>query len=518
MQGYPEGTASMQDEQVRMKGADLEAPIAQTIKNVSALQGEGETPSADIMLPQPGPEPSPLHKPSAQPQCEPSPLYKPSAQPQREPSPLHCGGDTSVDFCLLADGSDAEPASEPTEPTTRTHQTIPEALLHTNLASLRFKKSPYFEATIRWGVKSFQPYNHMCMPQVYSSEEEECENLRNNVCLWDVSCERQIEVAGEDALELVEMLTPRVLGSMKIGEARYAVMTDEEGMVINDPVVLKIAEDRYWFSIADSDMLWWIKGLALGKGLKVKVFEADVSPLAVQGPKSLPLMKDLFGDWVEELAYFHFRETELDGIPMVVCRSGWSPERGYELFLMDGSRGDELWETVMAAGQQYGIKPGRPNLTRRLEGGMLSFGVDITREHNVLELGLPPRWVEGLTKPADFLGKAAIKDLIESGGPKKRVVGLELSACDAEGLNLGPILQPWDVLSVDEADNNTVVGKVTSIVFSPVMGTHIAIATLTTDKSNADTQVCVDTACAGRRAATVRKLPFMPRADAKPKP
>jgi aminomethyltransferase len=461
-----------------------------------------DAPDADIMLrqqslPQPGPEPSPLHKFQPQPEQEPmSPLNK------------NCLNDNVYEL-PEPQVSDSEPASEPGA---MTHQTLPEALLKTNLASLRFRKSPYFEATLRWGVTSFQPYNHILMPQVFSSEEDECENLRKNVCLWDVSCERQIEVSGEDALELADMLTPRNVSGMKIGEARYVVLTDEEGMVINDPLLLKIDENRYWFSIADQDMLWWIKGLALGRGLKVRVSELDVSPLAVQGPKSLPLMKELFGDWVEELKYFSFRQTDLDGIPMVLCRSGWSPERGYELFLQDSSRGDELWEKVMAAGQKYGIKPGRPNLIRRVEGGMLSFGVDVTPEHNVLELGLPPKWT-GPDKAADFLGKAAIKSLLESGGPKKRIVGLELKAHDEKSAarNLGPLMKPWNVLAAD-AGSDTVVGKVTSLVFSPVMGTHIAIATLMDEASGPGTEVRIDTACGGYRTAVVRKLPFMPRA------
>jgi len=517
MQGYPpQSSAIMKAAQAAKKNALLEASDGQTGKKAKAvdpkdmpewaLDDQTEASSADIMLPEPGAELSPLRKSLPQPQQEPSPLHS-SLQ---DPSPLH-----NDEFGQLPEPmsrSDSEPASEPTPPRSPTqelgtaHATIPEALFKTNLASLRFKKSPYFDATLRWGAQSFQPYNHILMPQVFSSEEDECENLRNNVCLWDVSCERQIEVSGKDALQLAEMLTPRILGSMKVGEARYAVMTDEQGMVINDPVVLKIAEDRYWFSIADQDMLYWIKGIALGRGFEVKVFDADVSPLAVQGPKSLPLMKDLFGEWVEELKYFHFREAELDGIRMMVCRSGWSPERGYELFLMDGSRGDELWEKVMAAGQKYSIKPGRPNLIRRLEGGMLSFGVDVTPEHNVLELGLPPKWC-GPDKAPEFLGKAAIKQIVESGGPQKRIVGLKLHDCDAKDRNLGPMMKPWDVL-----ENGIVVGKVTSITFSPVMEAHIAIATLKTDMSSVGTEVCIDTASGGVRKATVQKLPFMPRA------
>jgi len=383
---------------------------------------------------------------------------------------------------------------------------LPDALLKTNLASPRFRKSPFFEATLRWGVTSFQPYNHTLMPQLYSSEEDECENLRKNVCLWDVSCQRQIEIVGEDATALAEMLTPRKMGSMKVGEARYAIMTDEEGMVINDPLVLRVAEDCYWFSIADQDMLWWIKGLALGHNLKVKVSEPDISTLAVQGPKSLPLMKELVGDWVEDLKYFRFCETELAGIPIIVCRSGWSPERGYELLLRDGSQGDKLWEKVMEAGQKYAIKPGRPNLIRRVEGGMLSFGVDISPENNVLEVGLPKKWC-GADKADDFMGKAAIKRLEEAGGAKRQIVGLVLPVCAEEDRDLDPMMKPWDVL-----ENDTVVGKVTSIVFSPVMGTHIAIATVVNEMSKAGTELRIDMAGVGQRDAVVQTLPFMPRA------
>jgi len=285
MQAYtPQFPTSInQEDQVHLKNKSLEAPDTQSLETIKGLQADVQAPSP-MMLPQPGAEPSPLMKPEPEPQrCRAHTIDEP------EPSPTHKNEEFSMELLPeLASGSDSEPASEPS---VAIHKTIPEALFKTNLASLRFRKSPYFEATLRWGVKSFQPYNHILMPQIYSSEEDECENLRNNVCLWDVTCEQQIEIVGEDALQLADMLTPRMLHSMKVGEARYAVMTDEDGMVINDPVVLKIAEDRYWFSIADQDMLYWIKGIALGKGLKVKVSQPDVSPLAVQGPKSLPLMK-----------------------------------------------------------------------------------------------------------------------------------------------------------------------------------------------------------------------------------
>jgi aminomethyltransferase len=213
---------------------------------------------------------------------------------------------------------------------------------------------------------------------------------------------------------------------------------------------------------------------------------------------------------VEDLKSFQFRDTELDGIPMLLCRSGYSPERGYELFLTDGSRGDELWEKVMAAGQKYGIKPGSPNHIRRIEGGMLSFGNDISPKNGILELGLPPKWC--FTNKPEFIGKSAIKELMDSGGPKQRVVGLELEKCAPGNVNLGPLMKPWDVLAADEDGKTSVVGCVTSIVFSPTMEAHLAIATVSTQMSSAGTRVFVDTASGDRRAASARKLPFMPRA------
>jgi aminomethyltransferase len=466
------------------------------IETISKPQMDSQ-PSLDLVH-QPSPEPSPCLKPQQQPLCEPSPLLKMQPDPVLDHQHVRVPSD-----------AESEPASEPSVGRT-VHKTLPPALASTMLAGLRFRKSCYFDATLRWGVQKFAPYNHMLLPILYSSTEDEYHSLRNDVCLWDVAAERQIEVAGEDATQLVELLTPRKLGSMKVGEARYAIMTDEQGMVINDPVVLRVGDAKYWFSIADSDMLFWIKGLALGRGLNVKVTEPDVSPLAVQGPKSLPLMKELFGDWVEDLKSFQFRATDLDGIPMLLCRSGWSPERGYELFLMDGSRGDELWEKVMAAGQKYSIKPGCPNHIRRIEGGMLSFGNDVSPQNSILELGLPEKWC--FTDKPEFLGKAAIKELSESGGPKQKVVGLEFEKTAVEDRNVGPLMKPWDVLAVDNEGKTVVVGWVTSVVFSPAMETHLAIATVSAEMSSAATEVLVDTAVGDRRSAFVRKLPFMPRA------
>lgn len=404
------------------------------------------------------------------------------------------------------DGAHATPCDSADRPVSMSY----ECLTKTNLTGLRFRKSCYFDATVRYGVKSFYSYNHMLLPITYSSQEDEAEHLRHHVALWDVACERQIEIAGPDALALAEMLTPRALGGMNVGDCRYAIMTDEEGKVLNDPVVLKLAEDRFWFSIADSDMLYWVKGLAIGRGFDASVTEAAVSPLAVQGPKSLPLMCDLFGNWVGDLKFYAFRETQLDGIPMLLARSGWSPERGYEMYLMDESRGDELWEKVMVAGEKYCIKPGSPNNIRRIEGGLLNFGSDVTTKHNVMELGLPPKWCSG-DKKADFLAKGALQRLSKDGGPIRRVMGLEFIMNEADSKKHAPVVKPWRV-QWDAQGSLSVIGHLTSLCFSPKMGTFLGIATLSIDAAAVGTKVRVEMPDREPMYALVRKLPFLPRA------
>jgi len=214
---------------------------------------------------------------------------------------------------------------------------------------------------------------------------------------------------------------------------------------------------------------------------------------------------------VDDLKFYHFRQTELDGIPMLLARSGWSPERGYELYLQDESRGDELWERLMAAGQKYFISPGVPNHNRRIEGGLLTYGCDVTSAHSVMELGLPPKWCSG-DKAADFMGKAAIRKVIESGGPYRRVVGLKFLVAGAGVGELDPLVKPWKVhRSVEERPSDIVVGHVSSACFSPALDAHIAIATVTSEVSNAGDEVYVETPT-GCRHAIVCKLPFMPRA------
>ena len=220
----------------------------------------------------------------------------------------------------------------------------PEAATASNAVGIfaRVRRSPYFEATRRWGCTAYSTYNHMYLPLYYESLEADFWRLVEHVSLWDVAVQRQVEITGPDAARLAQLLTPRNLSSCAVGQCKYVLITDENGGLINDPVLLRLGENRFWLSLSDSDVLLWAKALALGTGMDVTVSEPDVSPLQLQGPKSADVMRDLFGAWIDELKYFWLRETELNGIPLVVSRTGWSSERGYEIFLRDSARGDEL--------------------------------------------------------------------------------------------------------------------------------------------------------------------------------
>ncbi|HMC36691.1 MAG TPA: glycine cleavage system protein T, partial [Actinomycetota bacterium] len=230
-----------------------------------------------------------------------------------------------------------------------------------------YQKSPYFDATLRYGCKAYDIYNHTYLPSYFDDPIEEYWHLLRNVTIWDVGVERQVEITGPDAFTFTDMLTPRDLSTCAVGQCKYVVITDENGGIINDPILLRIEQDRFWLSTADADVLLWAKGLAHGAGLDVKIGEPDVWPLQVQGPHSKVVMESLLGPEVTELRYYFCTQTDLDGIPVVVSRTGWTGEIGFEIYLRDASRGDELWERVMEAGRPYDIRPIAPCEARRLE-------------------------------------------------------------------------------------------------------------------------------------------------------
>ena len=363
----------------------------------------------------------------------------------------------------------------------------------------QIRKSPYFDATVKWGASGFSVYNHMYIPRDFGDPEQNFWNLINGAILCDVAVERQVEITGPDAAQFVQMLTPRDLSQMAVGQCKYILITNAEGGIINDPVLLRLEQNRFWISLADSDVLLWAQGVAVHAGLDVTIFEPDVSPLQLQGPRSLQIMTALFGEEIESLKYYWLRQYTLDGIPVVVSRTGWSSELGYELYLQDGSRGIELWEKIMAAGQPFGLQPGHTSSIRRIEGAMLSYHADMDIRTNPFELGLDR--LVALDAPHEFIGKSALQKIKQSGVTRKQV-GLVI---DGEPFT-GPNTTFWPV----ETDGQAV-GKVTSAVYSPRLQKNIALAMVGTGSADIGTELSVMTATGARRAVVVEKPFYDPK-------
>lgn len=359
----------------------------------------------------------------------------------------------------------------------------------------QIRKSPYFDATVRWGAKGFSVYNHMYIPRDFGDPEQNFWNLVNDAILCDVAVERQVEITGPDAAKFVQMLTPRDLSTMAVGQCKYILVTNAQGGILNDPILLRLAENHFWISLADSDILLWAQGVAVHSGLDVSICEPDVSPLQLQGPKSGEIMKALFGESIMDLRYYWLREVDLDGIPLIVSRTGWSSELGYEIYLRDSTHGDALWERIMAAGMPFGLKPGHTSSIRRIEGGMLSYHADADINTNPYELGLDR--LVNLDMEADFIGKAALRRIKDAGVSRKQV-GLII---DCEPLN-GPNTTFWAIKS-----GGTDIGKVTSAVYSPRLKQNIALAMVAADHANIGAVVEVVTR-SGPTRATICERPF----------
>jgi aminomethyltransferase len=359
----------------------------------------------------------------------------------------------------------------------------------------QIRKSPYFDATVRWGATAFSVYNHMYIPRDFGNPEQNFWNLINDAILCDVAVERQVEIAGPDAARFVQMLTPRDLSKLAVGQCKYVLMTNAEGGILNDPVLLRLEENRFWLSLADTDILLWAKGVAVHSGMDVTIHEPDVSPLQLQGPKSGEVMRALFGDSIMDLKYYWLRHVDLDGIPLIVSRTGWSSELGYEIYLQASADGDKLWEKIMAVGQPLGLKPGHTSSIRRIEGGMLSYHADADINTNPFELGLDR--LVNLESGADFIGKAALQRIKDTGVSRKQV-GLVI-----EGAALtGPNTTFWAITK-----DGVAIGKVTSAIHSPRLKQNIALAMLAVDHTAIGTRVEVVTGH-GTRSATVVERPF----------
>jgi glycine cleavage system aminomethyltransferase T len=359
----------------------------------------------------------------------------------------------------------------------------------------QIRKSPYFDATVRWGAQGFSVYNHMYIPRDFGDPEQNFWNLVDQAILCDVAVERQVEITGPDAAKFTQMLTCRDLSKMAVGQCKYILITNADGGILNDPILLRLAENHFWISLADSDILLWAQGVAVHSGLNVQITEPDVSPLQLQGPNSGLIMQELFGDSIADLKYYWLRELELEGIPLVVSRTGWSSELGYELYLRDGSKGDQLWESIMAAGASHGLKPGHTSSIRRIEGGMLSYHADADIDTNPFELGFDR--LVNLDMDAEFIGKAALRK-IKQEGPMRKQVGLVLDCAPLTG----PNTTFWAI----QQDGATI-GKVTSAVYSPRLKQNIALAMVATDAAIMGAEVEVLTN-SGAVKATMVERPF----------
>ena len=359
----------------------------------------------------------------------------------------------------------------------------------------QIRKSPYFDSTVKWGATGFSVYNHMYIPRDFGSPEQNFWNLIEKSILCDVAVERQVEITGPDAYKFIQLLTPRDLSKLSIGQCKYVLIVNNDGGILNDPVLLRLAENHFWLSLADSDVLLWAQGVAINSGLDVKISEPDVSPLQLQGPTSQEIMVKLFGEDIRDLKYYWLREYKLDGIPLIVSRTGWSSELGYEIYLRDGSKGNELYEKIMEAGKEHDIQPGHTSSIRRIEGGMLSYHADADIHTNPFELGFDR--LVNLETDINFIGKEALKK-IKQEGIKRKQVGLII---DCDPLS-GPNTTFWPI----EKDGKKI-GKVTSAVYSPRLKKNIALAMIQINYSELGNQLDVQTH-EGKYSATIVEKPF----------
>ncbi len=347
--------------------------------------------------------------------------------------------------------------------------------------SRRLRATPFTKRGLEIGLSALTVYNHTLMAASIRGLETDYHHLKQHVQLWDVGGERQVEIRGKDAAWLTQYLTPRDLSRAQIGQCLYAPLVDENGGMINDPIILKLAEDHFWLSIASSDVLLWVKGLAVGLGCDVTVSEPPVTPLAVQGPKSDNLMSKVFGDSVTKLRFFRFDYFTLDNYRYLIAKSGWSKQGGYEVYVDDTAAGEHLFETLWTAGQEFDVHTGCPNLIERIEGGLLSYGNDMTLANNPFECGLDQycNWKDD----TEFLGRPALETMRTAGPPKQRMIGMQFSADHCP-----PCTETWPVYI-----ENRQIGMVTSAAYSPDLDCIVALGMLTGNYSQEGHKISVQT-------------------------
>jgi aminomethyltransferase len=363
-----------------------------------------------------------------------------------------------------------------------------------------YRKSPYYEATKRAGCKSWGLYNHMLLPTLYDDPITEYWALVNDVTMWDVSVERCLEITGPDAFAFTNLLTCRDLSTCAVGQCKYVLITARRGGIVNDPVLLRLGEDHFWLALADSDALLYAKGVAAFAGMDVDLDEADVAPMQVQGPRSKDVIRSLFGDAVADLRYYRCSEAEVDGIPVVVSRTGWTGEIGYEIYLRDGARGDDLWRRVEEAGAPFGIRAIAPSEARRIEAGIFNYGSDfrVTTDTPFHVTGLE-KYVE-LDQPDDFIGKDALSRIAEEGVDRK-LVGVEIGGPPMT--DEGALNDFWPVVDPDDRP----IGRITAGAWSPRLERNIGYAWVPATRMEEGTRLTLRSS-SGPLSATVAALPF----------
>ena len=329
--------------------------------------------------------------------------------------------------------------------------------------SRRLRSTPYTSRIEKQGVTAYTIYNHMLLPAAFGSIEDSYRHLKEHVQVWDVAAERQVEISGKDSAELVQLMTCRDLSKSKIGRCYYCPIIDDSGNLVNDPVVLKLAEDRWWISIADSDVIFFAKGLASGYKFDVKITEPVVDIIAVQGPKSFDLMEKVFGKIIKELKFFGFSYYDFKGTKHLIARSGWSKQGGFEIYVQNTQAGQKLYDHLFEIGDEFNVKPGCPNLIERIESGLLSYGNDFDNNDNPFECGFD-QYVS-LDSEVNFLGKENLKK-VKSDGIKKKLMGIKI---DAKEVSISGSLDLKD-------ENGNIIGELRSACYSPHFEKVIGIA------------------------------------------
>jgi aminomethyltransferase len=384
---------------------------------------------------------------------------------------------------------------------------VPATQLHVNpdpgiLLYPRIRKSPFFYASRQHGVAKYSVYNHHYHPRHYGDPIAEYWALLNDVTLWDVGVERQIQISGPDAFDFTNHLVSRDLRQCDVYQCKYAFVTLPDGGIQNDPVLLRIGENQFWLSLADSDVMLWAQGVAYQSNWDVTIEEVDVAPVQIQGPKAKKVMVDLVGEAILEMPYYYMGEFLIDDMSVVVSRTGYTGELGYEVYLREATaNGQRLWDRVLEAGRPHGLKVIGPCHMRRIEGGILAFGCDIWYDTNPFEVGMGYKWMVDLRNDDDFVGRAAL-ETIKKEGVARKLVGVEMGGPSVGCFNDGAMIDVFPVYAGD-----TRIGQVTSACHSPRLDKNIGLAMVPIEATELGTELSVATQH-GRQDAIVVEKPF----------